>query len=144
MNARKLSPDDIVDIRELYESGDFRMIDLAEMYGVCLRTISDVINGVGYKDITKGIAVHLPGGHKRIYTRGEIGPRVLNGDQVVEMRRNYSILRARGNSATAIFGAFSKQYGVSIHTVVAVIYSHTWKHLPSVKELRKLKENKNV
>ena len=134
--ARKLKADDVIDIRELYESGDYRMSELSEMYGVCLRTVSDIINGVGYKDVTRGIAVHLPDGKKRIYTKGEIGPHVLTEEQVLEMRRNYSLLRARGNTATAIFGAYARKYQVSCHTIVAVIYQQTWKHLPSVKELR--------
>ena len=134
---RKLkNPQDVIDIRELYESGDFRQSDLAEMYGLCLRTVHDIINGMAYTDITGGIPVHLPQGQKRIYKRGEHGYHILTNENVLVMRKTYIEMKAKGNRADTIFAAFAKKYGVSYHTVISVIYGRTWKHLPSVKELR--------
>lgn len=136
-SERKLSAKDAVDLRELYQSGDFRMIDLAEMFGVSVRTINKIIKGEGYADVTGGKPVKLPNGMKRIYTKGQDGFHILTNEQVMKIRQDYIKLRMKGNQATAIFDAFANKYNVSPHTINAVIYNYTWKHLPSVTELRK-------
>ncbi len=134
---RKLSDDDVIDIRELYESGDFRMKDLAEMYGISLKTTSNIINGLAYRNVTKGVPVYLPDGQKRIYEKGEHGFHVLTNERVMEIRTEFVKLRNKGNQSIAIIRAFSEKYGVSDSTISRVVYSQAWKHLPSVAEIRK-------
>lgn len=133
---RKLPPEDALDMRELYASGDYTMGELAEMYNVAPTTAWRIIKGFSYKAVTGGEPVELPNGRRRIFENGRDGFHILTNEQVIEIRKNYIKLRMKGNRAPAIFNAFANKYNVSPLTITSVVYSQSWEHLPSVKEMR--------
>lgn len=47
----KLTNDDVVNIRGIYEAGGISQYQLADIYGVCQRTINKAVRGIGFENI---------------------------------------------------------------------------------------------
>lgn len=55
---RTLTRQEVIDIRESYSKGEYKQIELAEMYGLNRRTISNIVNGALYKDVGGPITIN--------------------------------------------------------------------------------------
>lgn len=139
-DRRKLTADEAVDMRELYASGDYTMRTLAGMYGVAPITTWKVIKGYSYQTATGGEPVELPGGkhtYKKAGKKGEDHPRhLLEEAEVLEIRRKIAKDGAYGQRMK-LYKALARKYLVSEITIASVATSATWKHLPSVEDIRK-------
>ena len=139
-DRRKLTAEEAVDMRELYASGDYTMRTLAEMYGVAPITAWKVIKGYSYQEATGGEPVELPGGkhtYKKAGKKGEEHPQhLLQAAEVLEIRRKIAKDGAYGKRMK-LYAALAYQYGVAQTTISGIASSSTWRHLPSVEELRK-------
>ena len=121
---RKFTEKDIVDIRELYSGGDFTIAELGKMYEVSTVTIWRIINGVHYKEVSNGETV-IPAKHRR-----KRKPRcTLKDDDIIAIREAWARSLTQKELAT--------QYGVNVSTIRAILDHRTWKHLPSVEDIRK-------
>ena len=139
-DRRKLTADEAVDMRELYASGDYTMRTLAEMYGVAPITAWKVIKGYSYQTATGGEPVELPGGkhtYKKAGKKGEEHPQhLLEEADVLAIRRKVAKDGVYGQRMK-LYKALARKYLVSEITIASVAASATWKHLPSVEDIRK-------
>lgn len=130
---KKLTEKDVVDICELYASGDYTQKELAEMYGLANCTIYNIVNGFTWKDVKRELAYYRPQDAKVKKLQSHKGvehpAHRLTDDDVIEIRRTWA------NSLTQ--KDLARKYGVSLHTIVSIIAQHSWKHLPSVDDFRR-------
>lgn len=138
--ARKLSAEDVTDMRELYSSGDYTIRQLSDMYGVASVTTWNILTGRSYKDITGGEAVTLPNGKHTFKKPGLTGNdhpmHLLDESEVIAIRRKIAKDGVYGQRMK-LYRALAYKYGVAQITISSIAKQHTWKHLPSVEQLRK-------
>ena len=130
---KKLTEQDIVDICELYASGDYTQKELAKMYGIANCTVSNIVNGFTWKNVNRPIADYMPQEVKvkklQSHT-GETHPcHVLTEEDVINIRKIWANSISQKDLA--------RRYGVSLYTIVSIIAQHSWKHLPSVDDFRR-------
>ena len=139
-HPKKLSGSDALDMRELYTSGDYTIRDLAEMYKIAPTTAWKIIRGFSYQSVTGGEPAELPGGKhtfKQEPLKGVDHPgHILSEDDVMAIRRKVAKDGIYGNKMM-LYRALANKYGVSEITIASVATSASWRHLPSVAELRK-------
>ena len=131
--TKKLTEKDIVDICELYSSGDYTQKELSAMYGIASCTVSNIVNGFTWKHVTRKIPVYMPqkAKVKKLQShRGEDHPaHRLTEDEVIDIRRTWA--------KNVTQRSLAEKYDVSEYTICAVIAQHSWKHLPSVEDYRR-------
>ena len=138
---RKLSADDANDMRELYQSGDFTIKTLSEMYGCAASTAFRIINGYSYQKITGGEPVQP---EKRFWKKeGKKGSEhpmhVLTEKDVLAIRKKVANGFVPGQKMK-LYKALSNRFRVSEVTIASIATQQSWKHLPSVKELKERKK----
>lgn len=142
MNRRKLKDQDAIDMRELYASGDFTVRALAEMYGCAPVTAWHIINGYSYQSVTGGEPVELPKtGHTftKNAAKGSDHPcHKLEDEDVIAIRKKVAKKGVYGQRMK-LYRALARQYNVSQVTIASIATSGSWKHLPSVEDLRRKK-----
>ena len=135
--TKKLTENDIVDICELYASGDYTQKELASMYGIANCTVSNIVNGFTWKKVTRKIAYYKPQDKKvrKLQShKGEEHPcHRLTEDDVIDIRRTWA--------KNVTQKSMAEKYGVSEYTICSVIAQHSWKHLPSVDDYRRKLRN---
>lgn len=134
----KVSDQDVIDIRELYASGDYTQADLAAMYSIGNTTVFNIINGFTHKDVTNGVAIEPPKNKlkktkaKKFHSNAHPGEshwyHKLTEKQVMEIRTIW----AKNVSKKEL----ADRYGVSSTTIVSITSNLSWKHLPSVDQIR--------
>lgn len=136
---RKLPPEDALDMRELYASGDYTIKELAEMYGIAPTTAWKILRGFSYHSITGGEPIELPEGkhtYKKVSLSGADHPmHILTEKEVLEIRHKIAKDGVHGMKLK-MYKSLAHKYGVAEATVTSIATSATWKHLPSVKEMR--------
>lgn len=136
---RKLTQEEAIKLRELYGTGYYTIKGLAEMYNISATTADHIIKGERYAPFTGGGRVELPEGkhkYKRQSPKGSDHPlHILTEEDVMEIR--YIIAKGclRGQKMK-LYREIAKKYFVTPETIASISASHTWKHLPSVKEMR--------
>lgn len=137
---RKLTAEDAADLRELYGSGDYTIRQLSEMYDVALTTAWSIITGRSYKDVSGGEPVTLPDGRHTFKKQGLTGAdhpmHLLDESEVIAIRRKIAKDGVYGQKMK-LYRALAYKYGIAQITVSSIAKQHTWKHLPSVEQLRK-------
>ena len=131
MKMKRTPPQDILDIRELYASGNYSQTELSEIYGVAPSTVFKIVNGFSHQKITGGKPVKLAGSEKkknRCVRGEEHWEHKLTDKDVMEIRRIWA------NRVTQT--ALAEKYGVSIMTIHSAISGKSWRHLPSVEQIQ--------
>lgn len=117
VGTSKLTEEDVIEIRKLYASGEYKQEDLAEKYNVQRGHISRLVRGIEW--------VHVGGpvcGKNEVY-RGEGRPSSkLTANQVREIRK----LRRIENLSYRKIGA---RFGVTGKTIEDIVKGRKWKHV---------------
>jgi hypothetical protein len=118
----KLSDADVINLRELYATGDYSTVELSARFGLSSTATEHVISGENWR--------HLPvqrldrEARMKRQARGErCGGSKLTDEQVLEMRRLYKL----GDYSYSKLG---KQFGVSAANTFNIIKGKYWRHLP--------------
>lgn len=141
MYKRKLTAEDAVEMRDQYATGNYTIGSLAELHGVAPTTAWRIIQGFSYKSETGGEPVKLPDGkhsYKRESFKGTEHPlHVLTEEEVMKIRWRIAKDGVRGQKIK-LYNKLAQQFIVSPATIASISASHTWKHLPSVEQLKKV------
>jgi len=117
---RKLSKEQVLEIRDKYRGGDVSMIDLAEEYDVDDVTIYELIRGETWGDVGEPITGDLS---HRIGREGQTNHRTqLTEKDVREIRKSYD-----SGEKSAI--QLADEYGVTTGCIYPVVNRKTWKHV---------------
>lgn len=138
MTDRKLTPEQALEIRELYASGKHTYKELAERFSVSVSIVHRLCQGYSYMSLTGGEPIIFDGhrSFSKCGHRGENHPaHKLTEEQVIEIRKLWI---SNGKLSLHQIG---EQYGVHEATVSAIVNNRIWKDLPSADELRKGKSD---
>lgn len=119
----KLTERQVRDIRALYAAGQYSQQQLADMFDVSRETVSQITRGGNWRHITDADGLASISDPKRRGKRGEKNIHAKLTEQAVrEIRRTYQG-SAESRKQLAI------QFGVSIHTITAIVYRRIWTHI---------------
>lgn len=134
MKEKKHTPEQVMEIRRLYATGEWTYKRLAEKYGCCISNIAGICTGLSYISVTGGEPVEI-NGKRKLFQCGHPGvehpSHKLTEDQVLEIRKLYF---TEGNLSLK---KIAERYGVHESTVSAIINNRIWKNLKSAEELKK-------
>jgi len=119
--AHKLTKNQVDEIRKKYNEADFSFRDLGEMYDVAKTTVENILNNITWND---------PNYKKTKTTNYAHGERrsKLKQEQVDMMRFKY-------NSTNITYAELGEIYGLSKHSVRAIINNINW-YDPNYKKTR--------
>lgn len=104
-HSKKLTDADVVKIREMYNTYEYTMKDLGDMFGV---TPSCIYHVVSLRKGSKGTGN---------------GAAELNEQKVKEIRQRFK------HQKNLTFKEIAKEYGVSYQTISRVVKRQTWEHI---------------
>ena len=115
-----LTEDQVLEIRNLYASGEWTLRDLGKKYGVVYITIRSIVKGRSWKHVG-GVLSDVDerskgrgGGLKHRNAK-------LTEDKVRSIRKKYQDGKSNGDLA--------KEYDVSSGTITCIVKGKTWKHV---------------
>jgi len=110
----------VVEIRNLYATGDHTQIELGRMFGISEGAIGDIVRGKHWKHVG---GARTQGGISR-HAKGEAnGNASLTDRKVVEIRKFY----ASGRHTQA---ELAEMFGVAKITIGRIVRREAWKHVP--------------
>jgi hypothetical protein len=119
----RLTENDVLAIRGLYATGQYRQADLAQRYGVIRQHISAIVTGVTWK--------HLP--VLTAETAAMKGVHLQRGETQNFSKLTAPIVQAiRASAAEGVMSnnALARLYNVSNVTIGHIVRRKTWHHLP--------------
>ena len=114
--AHKITAEQVLEMRRLYETTNCRYKDLAEQYGVCIRTVASIMNGSVWKCVTGGIPISQDSRIRRSISRRK----KLTKEDVIEIKRSYL------EDADVTQKDIAKRFGVSQSRISMIVRGKPW------------------
>lgn len=122
-NKAKLTESDVMEIRIMYASGQYKQKHLAELFGVGETTVTDILIGNKWSHVGGPISQPLAGGKPRSRGKGESnGASKLTEDKVIQIKILY-----RDKKATQY--ELADMFGVKRGTISDILRGRNWSHV---------------
>ena len=113
----------VIEIRDLYQSGEFTQMELADRFSVKRETIGNVIRGNRWSHIPfDPDALRVVSRHNRVSVGESNGSAKLTDDDVRAIRARYA-------AGGILQRHLADEFGVSRETVIGILHNKTWTHV---------------